>query len=222
MPSTTLATMVLLAALQGAPPPPPPAPPESRTAAPAAAPQRSEHPEEPQFDPAAVERGQDLLVAQCGFCHGSQRARRAAGARPHALGPSCRSDENGKQLGAFLKVGRPELKMPKVRPARDGRVRSGDVPARDDPRRCRTAATTRSSTSWSATPRPARRSSTAPAAAAPATRPTGDLKGIGAKYDAADPAGTAGDAARRPAAADRRGQARGCLPTWTRPRSRPR
>src|SRR5262245_62377872 len=27
-------------------------------------------PAQPQFDPAAVERGQRLHVAQCGFCHG--------------------------------------------------------------------------------------------------------------------------------------------------------
>jgi mono/diheme cytochrome c family protein len=53
-----------------------------------------------------------LLVAQCGFCHGSN-------ARGGQQGPDLtrsdlvQSDEGGKQLGAFLKVGRPELKMPK-------------------------------------------------------------------------------------------------------------
>jgi mono/diheme cytochrome c family protein len=59
-----------------------------------------------------VARGKILLVAQCGFCHGSN-------ARGGQQGPDLtrsdlvQSDENGKQLGAFLKVGRPELKMPK-------------------------------------------------------------------------------------------------------------
>lgn len=63
------------------------------------------------FDPAAVERGKQLLVQQCGFCHGSN-------ARGGQQGPDLtrselvQGDENGKQLGAFLKVGRPERKMP--------------------------------------------------------------------------------------------------------------
>ena len=57
-------------------------------------------------------RGKILLIAQCGFCHGSN-------ARGGQQGPDLtrsdlvQSDENGKQLSAFLKVGRPELKMPK-------------------------------------------------------------------------------------------------------------
>lgn len=113
MPSTPLATMVLLAVLQGAPPPPPPAPSESRTPAPAAAPQRSERPEEPQFDPEAVQRGQDLLVARCGFCHGSN-ARGGSGGSDLTRSPIVQEDENGKELGAFLKVGRPDRGMPKV------------------------------------------------------------------------------------------------------------
>jgi cytochrome c oxidase cbb3-type subunit III len=88
-------------------PPPKPAPP---AVAPTAA-----HPptdEDGGFDPASVERGRQLLVQQCGFCHGSN-------ARGGQQGPDLtrsdlvQSDENGRQLGAFLKVGRPELKMPR-------------------------------------------------------------------------------------------------------------
>jgi cytochrome c oxidase cbb3-type subunit III len=68
--------------------------------------------EKPKFDPAAVERGKQLHVTQCGFCHGSN-------ARGGQQGPDLtrsalvQSDENGKQLGEFLKVGRPERNMPK-------------------------------------------------------------------------------------------------------------
>jgi cytochrome c oxidase cbb3-type subunit 3 len=68
--------------------------------------------EKVKFDPAAVERGKQLLVAQCGFCHGSN-------ARGGQQGPDLtrsalvQGDENGKQLGEFLKVGRPERNMPK-------------------------------------------------------------------------------------------------------------
>jgi cytochrome c oxidase cbb3-type subunit 3 len=66
----------------------------------------------PGFDSAAVERGQQLLTAECGFCHGSN-------ARGGARGPDLtrsalvQDDENGKQLGEFLRVGRPDRGMPK-------------------------------------------------------------------------------------------------------------
>jgi cytochrome c oxidase cbb3-type subunit 3 len=88
-------------------------------AAPAqAAPSRSQD-EKPKFDPVAVERGKQLQVTQCGFCHGSN-------ARGGQQGPDLtrsalvQSDENGKQLGEFIKVGRPEKNMPKF-----------DLPERD-------------------------------------------------------------------------------------------
>jgi len=108
-----LAAVLLTAASLGAQQPAPAPPPPERP--PAAAPAVAHPPGEdegPKFDPASVERGKQLLVQQCGFCHGSN-------ARGGQQGPDLtrseivQSDENGKQLGAFLKVGRPELKMPK-------------------------------------------------------------------------------------------------------------
>ena len=108
----TWATIVLLAAASMGAQAPPPPPPASQPPAPAAAPAREPRPEEPQFDADAMQRGKDLLVARCGFCHGSN-------ARGGATGPDLtrsamvQEDENGKQLGEFLKVGRPERNMPK-------------------------------------------------------------------------------------------------------------
>ena len=64
-----------------------------------------------QFDQAAVERGRQRFVGQCGFCHGSN-------ARGGASGPDLtrselvQSDERGKQLGEFLRAGRPDQGMP--------------------------------------------------------------------------------------------------------------
>lgn len=78
--------------------------------APAPAPPRRA-PDEPQFDQAAVKRGQELLVERCGFCHGSN-ARGGAGGSDLTRSPMVQEDENGKQLGEFLKVGRPEKNMP--------------------------------------------------------------------------------------------------------------
>src|SRR5919108_1580602 len=66
----------------------------------------------PGTDAASVERGRQMLAAQCGFCHGDN-------ARGGSSGPDLtrselvQSDENGKQLGAFLRVGRPDRNMPK-------------------------------------------------------------------------------------------------------------
>src|SRR5881296_700736 len=66
----------------------------------------------PPGDTAAVERGRAVLSEQCGFCHG-------ANARGGSSGPDLtrsalvQEDENGRQLGDFLRVGRPDRGMPK-------------------------------------------------------------------------------------------------------------
>jgi len=109
----TCATILVLAALgvgaQQAPPPAaPPVPPERR----APAVRQTERPEEPQFDQAAVDRGRELLVARCGFCHGSN-ARGGSSGPDLTRSAMVQEDENGKQLGEFLRVGRPDKNMPK-------------------------------------------------------------------------------------------------------------
>jgi len=116
LPVMSLAAVLLAAVRLGAQQPsaPPASTSAEEPAAPTIAPAQAHPPtdEDSGFDPAAVERGRQLLVQQCGFCHGSN-------ARGGQQGPDLtrsdmvQSDENGKQLGAFLKVGRPELKMPK-------------------------------------------------------------------------------------------------------------
>ena len=66
---------------------------------------------DPQFDLASVDRGQQVFVTQCGFCHGSN-------ARGGSSGPDLtrselvQSDEGGKQFGEFLRAGRPDKGMP--------------------------------------------------------------------------------------------------------------
>jgi len=65
----------------------------------------------PPVDPAAAERGRALAGQECGFCHG-------ANARGGSSGPDLTrsvlvmEDENGAQLGEFLRVGRPDRGMP--------------------------------------------------------------------------------------------------------------
>ena len=63
-------------------------------------------------DQAAVERGKALLVEHCGFCHGAN-ARGGSGGPDLTRSVVVQEDEAGKQLGAFLRVGRPERGMPK-------------------------------------------------------------------------------------------------------------
>jgi len=66
----------------------------------------------PPPDTAAVDRGRSLLSQECGFCHGTN-------ARGGSSGPDLtrstlvQEDDNGKQLGAFLRVGRPDRGMPR-------------------------------------------------------------------------------------------------------------
>src|SRR5262252_2180367 len=63
----------------------------------------AQQPEAPT-DPAAVERGGQLLREQCGFCHGTN-ARGGSGGPDLTRSTIVAEDENGKQLGAFLHEG---------------------------------------------------------------------------------------------------------------------
>ncbi len=65
----------------------------------------------PKFDEAAVERGKNAFVSVCGFCHGSN-ARGAEGGPDLIRSVLVLDDEGGKELGAFLRVGRPANGMP--------------------------------------------------------------------------------------------------------------
>ena len=66
----------------------------------------------PKYDPASVERGKGTFVSACGFCHGSN-------AKGGEKGPDLlRSvlvldDENGKAIGPVILRGRPDKGMPR-------------------------------------------------------------------------------------------------------------
>jgi len=63
------------------------------------------------FEQAAVDRGRDILVNQCGFCHGSN-ARGGSGGPDLTRSELVQSDEGGRELTAFLRNGRPDKGMP--------------------------------------------------------------------------------------------------------------
>lgn len=73
---------------------------------------------DPQFNQASVERGQQVLTAQCGFCHGAN-ARGGSGGPDLTRSALVQDDEGGKQLGAFLQMGRPDKGMPPFELAQD-------------------------------------------------------------------------------------------------------
>lgn len=64
------------------------------------------------FDPALVASGKQMFVSNCSFCHGATARGGAQGGPDLTQSSLVRADENGKQLGAFLKVGRPDKGMP--------------------------------------------------------------------------------------------------------------
>ena len=65
----------------------------------------------PKFEEAAVEHGKNAFVAVCGFCHGSN-ALGGEGGPDLIRSVLVLDDEGGKELGEFLKVGRPGNGMP--------------------------------------------------------------------------------------------------------------
>jgi mono/diheme cytochrome c family protein len=66
----------------------------------------------PVVDTAAVERGGKLLVDQCGFCHGAN-ARGGSGGPDLTRSALVQTDVDGRQLAEFLAAGRPDKGMPK-------------------------------------------------------------------------------------------------------------
>ena len=68
----------------------------------------------PSFDMAAVSRGAQVFSAQCASCHGADaRGGTNLTAVDLIVSPLVLDDVAGRQLGDFLKVGRPEKNMPK-------------------------------------------------------------------------------------------------------------
>jgi cytochrome c oxidase cbb3-type subunit III len=74
--------------------------------------QPQERPQAParNVDTAAIDRGRDIFRANCGFCHGIDD--RGAQGPDLARSLAVLNDDQGKELGNFLKAGVPERGMP--------------------------------------------------------------------------------------------------------------
>jgi cytochrome c oxidase cbb3-type subunit III len=64
-------------------------------------------------DPAAVERGQKIFVASCGFCHGA-RANGGETGPDLVRSPIALDDDEGNLIGPIILKGRPDKGMPPV------------------------------------------------------------------------------------------------------------
>jgi mono/diheme cytochrome c family protein len=128
-----------------------------------------------------VERGQRVFVAQCGFCHGSNATGGQSG--PDLIrSPLVMDDENGKELGEFLKAGRPDKGMPKFEMSED---QYRDIAAFLH-QRIAAAANRGSYKILNIVVGDAKAGEAffnGPGKCNTCHSPTGDLKGIGAKYD---------------------------------------
>lgn len=60
----------------------------------------------------AVERGRAIFTVQCASCHGADGRGGPQGAIDLLQSPIVTGDQDGRELGEFLKVGRPERRMP--------------------------------------------------------------------------------------------------------------
>ena len=156
--------------------------------------------------------GRTLLVARCGFCHGSN-ARGGSGGSDLTRSPIVQEDENGKQLGEFLKVGRPDRGMPKFELAATGGHRPRHLPALDDLRRWRTAGDYKILDIVTGDAQ-GRRGVLPERGCGSCHSVEGDLKGVGAKYDAPTLQGRL----LMPRGAGAAGRPGTGLPTWTRTR----
>jgi len=137
----------------------------------------------PTLDPEAIDRGRTAFVANCGFCHGPT-AQGGDGGPGLIRSMLVLDDEEGRQLGPFLKNGRPDKGMPKF-----DRLSEQDVGE--------IAAYLKSRIIYSAGRGDIRVESilvgdsaagqayfNGAGGCATCHSPAGDLKGIGAKYDA--------------------------------------
>lgn len=77
-------------------------------------------------DPAAAARGQQIFVQNCSFCHGPDARGGAEGGVDLTRSPIVNSDPTGVQLSGFLKTGRPP-RMPAFDSLTDAQV--GDIDA---------------------------------------------------------------------------------------------
>jgi mono/diheme cytochrome c family protein len=134
------------------------------------------------FDEAAIARAKMVFEPQCGFCHGTD-ARGRAGGPDLARSLVVLADTGGKELAGFLRAGRPERGMPAFPNLADQQITdiAEFLHERLEAARSRAATDTMASLVGDATAGAAYFNG--PGRCTTCHSISGDLAGIGAKYD---------------------------------------
>ena len=185
MPRISLALslcLTTLGVLVGAQDPPPPQGPGGGRGRGAGAPPAAGRGRGRTFDDVAIARAKTVYEPQCGFCHGND-ARGRAGGPDLARSLVVLADTGGKELAGFLRTGRPERGMPAFPNLTDQQV--ADIAEflheRLEAARNRSATDVRASLVGD--PKAGELYFNGPGRCAKCHSVTGDLAGIGGKYD---------------------------------------
>ena len=134
------------------------------------------------FDQAAIERAKPVYEPQCGFCHGTD-ARGRAGGPDLARSLVVLADTGGKELAGFLRAGRPERGMPAFPNLTDQQITDIAEFLHERLEAARSRAATDTMASLVGDAKAGAAYFNGPGRCATCHSVTGDLAGIGAKYD---------------------------------------
>ncbi|MEO7273909.1 MAG: cytochrome c, partial [Vicinamibacterales bacterium] len=136
----------------------------------------------PSFDQAALARAKPVYEPQCGFCHGND-ARGRAGGPDLARSLVVLADTGGKELAGFLRSGRPDRGMPAFPGLTNQELADIAEFLHERLEAARSRAPTNTMASLVGDPKAGAAYFTGPGRCGTCHSVTGDLAGIGAKYD---------------------------------------
>jgi mono/diheme cytochrome c family protein len=136
------------------------------------------------FDEAAIARAKPVYEPQCGFCHGLD-ARGRAGGPDLARSLVVLADTGGKELAGFLRDGRPERGMPAFPNLTDQQIADIAEFLHERLEAARSRAATDATASLVGDAQAGAAYFNGPGRCSTCHSVTGDLAGIGAKYDPA-------------------------------------
>lgn len=134
------------------------------------------------FDQDAIARAKPVYEPQCGFCHGND-ARGRAGGPDLARSLVVLADTGGKELSGFLRAGRPERGMPAFPNLTDQQISDIAEFLHERLEAARSRAATDTMASLVGDAKAGAAYFNGPGRCATCHSVTGDLAGIGAKYD---------------------------------------
>jgi mono/diheme cytochrome c family protein len=134
------------------------------------------------FDQAAIERAKPVYEPQCGFCHGND-ARGRAGGPDLARSLVVLADTGGKELAGFLRAGRPERGMPAFPNLTDQQITDIAEFLHERLEAARSRAATDTMASLVGDAKAGAAYFNGPGRCTTCHSISGDLAGIGAKYD---------------------------------------